>query len=94
MTAGEQIRCQVAQVPVPAGAADKGGQLLYAAPAAGEAIGADGLGIAPTLSSSLCSGCLWVRNSFTSQRGYMFHLAVLCESLRCGAYGTFCYGIS
>ena len=24
----------------------------------------------------------------------MFHLAVLCDSLRCGAYGTFCYGIS
>ena len=22
------------------------------------------------------------------------HLAVLCDSLRCGAYGTFCYGIS
>ena len=24
----------------------------------------------------------------------LFHLAVLCDSLRCGAYGTFCYGIS
>ena len=24
----------------------------------------------------------------------MFHLAVLCDSLRCGAYGSFCYGIS
>ena len=24
----------------------------------------------------------------------VFHLAVLCDSLRCGAYGTFCYGIS
>ena len=23
-----------------------------------------------------------------------FHLAVLCDSLRCGAYGIFCYGIS
>ena len=22
----------------------------------------------------------------------MFHLAVFCDSLRCGAYGTFCYG--
>ena len=29
-------------------------------------------------------------------KGYIFsfHLAVLCDSLRCGAYGTFCYGIS
>jgi len=25
---------------------------------------------------------------------YRFHLAVLCDSLRCGAYGTYCYGIS
>ena len=24
----------------------------------------------------------------------LFHLAVLCDSLRCGAYGTYCYGIS
>ena len=24
----------------------------------------------------------------------LFHLAVLCDSLRCGAYCTFCYGIS
>ena len=24
----------------------------------------------------------------------LFHLAVLCDTLRCGAYGTFCYGIS
>ena len=24
----------------------------------------------------------------------LFHLAVLCDSLRCGAYGAFCYGIS
>ena len=24
----------------------------------------------------------------------LFHLAVLCDSLRCGAYGTLCYGIS
>ena len=24
----------------------------------------------------------------------LLHLAVLCDSLRCGAYGTFCYGIS
>ena len=24
----------------------------------------------------------------------LFHLAVLCDSLRRGAYGTFCYGIS
>ena len=24
----------------------------------------------------------------------LFHLVVLCDSLRCGAYGTFCYGIS
>ena len=23
-----------------------------------------------------------------------FHLAVLCDSSRCGAYGTYCYGIS
>ena len=25
---------------------------------------------------------------------FLFHLAVLCDSLRCGAHGTFCYGIS
>ena len=24
----------------------------------------------------------------------LFHLVVLCDSLRCGAYGTYCYGIS
>ena len=24
----------------------------------------------------------------------LFHLAALCDSLRCGAYGTYCYGIS
>ena len=24
----------------------------------------------------------------------LFHLAVLCDSLSCGAYGTFCYGLS
>ena len=24
----------------------------------------------------------------------LFHLAVLCDSLRCGAYGTYFYGIS
>ena len=24
----------------------------------------------------------------------LFHLAVLCDSLRCGAYGTYCYCIS
>ena len=23
----------------------------------------------------------------------LFHLAVLCDSLRCGAYGTFCSGV-
>ena len=23
----------------------------------------------------------------------LFQLAVLCDSLRCGAYGTYCYGI-
>ena len=23
----------------------------------------------------------------------LFHLAVLCDSLRCGAYGSFCYGM-
>ena len=26
--------------------------------------------------------------------GKVVHLAVLCDSLRCAAYGTFCYGIS
>ena len=25
---------------------------------------------------------------------YLFHPAVPCDRLRCGAYGTFCYGIS
>ena len=25
---------------------------------------------------------------------FLFHLAVVCNGLRCGAYGTFCYGIS
>ena len=24
----------------------------------------------------------------------LFHLTALCDSLRCGAYGTYCYGIS
>ena len=24
----------------------------------------------------------------------LFHLAALCDSLRCGAYGTYCYDIS
>ena len=23
----------------------------------------------------------------------LFHLGVFCDSLSCGAYGTFCYGI-
>ena len=31
---------------------------------------------------------------YVQYAGELFHLAVLWDSLRCGAYGTYCYGIS
>ena len=50
------------------------------------------------LSCSLGRITLASCSSFSSQSShwvlFSLHLAVLCDSLKCRAYGTFCYGIS
>ena len=43
-----------------------------------------GYGVLPLLKA-------FAKSKFTC---ILFHLAALCDSLRCGAYGTYCYGIS
>ena len=53
----------------------------------------------PGLPKGMCrafgrlSGYLLGGAYFTSEDS-LFHLAVLCDSLRCRAYGALCYGIS
>ena len=48
------------------------------------------LPLAPTLQRLTCT----LDSSAEVPVHSLFHLAVLCDSLGCGAYGTFCYGIS
>ena len=38
--------------------------------------------------------CLETTSRSAQTTRILFHLAVLCDGMRCKAYGTFCYGIS